>query len=209
MTASSSSLDQEKTVGFIDCSRAARRAWGAGLRFRTEDAGLGRASDMASRIIAGYGNERHGLAQNLFAARNRSGSINGSPPRACVRGGRRRPDRRRAWCASTAPAWTIQAARSNPAKRLEVADAGAPADQRRAQQAGRIRLGPARGRANPAARLLTRANLVGDAQHVDAHHRAPASRRSAGSTRTSRGLLLLSEDGVLAKAVIGPTVQAR
>ncbi len=53
----------------------------------------------------------------------------------------------------------------------------------------------------PAARLLTRANLIG---HTDA---APTSRTSLAPLgrldQDSRGLLLLSEDGVLAKAVIG------
>jgi 23S rRNA pseudouridine2604 synthase len=54
----------------------------------------------------------------------------------------------------------------------------------------------------PAARLLTRANLVGDAAVM------PTSRTSLPPLgrldQDSRGLLLLSEDGVLSKAVIGP-----
>lgn len=53
----------------------------------------------------------------------------------------------------------------------------------------------------PAARLLTRANLVGRAENM------PTSRTSLAPLgrldQDSRGLLLLSEDGVLAKAVIG------
>ncbi len=54
----------------------------------------------------------------------------------------------------------------------------------------------------PAARLLTRANLVGDAAVM------PTSRTSLPPLgrldQDSRGLLLLSEDGVLSKAVLGP-----
>jgi 23S rRNA pseudouridine2604 synthase len=54
----------------------------------------------------------------------------------------------------------------------------------------------------PAARLLTRANLHGEAAHLPTKHTslAPLGRLD----QDSRGLLLLSEDGVLAKAVIGP-----
>lgn len=54
----------------------------------------------------------------------------------------------------------------------------------------------------PAARLLKRANLVGDAPHIpDRDSRlAPVGRLDLDS----RGLLILSEDGVVAKAVIGP-----
>ena len=54
----------------------------------------------------------------------------------------------------------------------------------------------------PAARLLTRANLVGVAAPM------PSARTSLAPLgrldQDSRGLLLLSEDGVLARAVIGP-----
>lgn len=54
----------------------------------------------------------------------------------------------------------------------------------------------------PAARLLTRANLVGAADNM------PTSRTSLPPLgrldQDSHGLLLLSEDGVLTKAVIGP-----
>ena len=52
----------------------------------------------------------------------------------------------------------------------------------------------------PAARLLTKANLVGEAD-VDTKHMslAPLGRLD----QDSRGLLLLSEDGVLAKALVG------
>jgi 23S rRNA pseudouridine2604 synthase len=53
----------------------------------------------------------------------------------------------------------------------------------------------------PAARLLTRANLVGSTNNM------PTSRTSLAPLgrldQDSRGLLLLSEDGVLAKALIG------
>jgi 23S rRNA pseudouridine2604 synthase len=57
------------------------------------------------------------------------------------------------------------------------------------------------GRQTPAARLLTRANMTGEG--------APPSPRASLAPlgrldQDSRGLLLLSEDGVLAKAVIGP-----
>jgi len=54
----------------------------------------------------------------------------------------------------------------------------------------------------PAARLLTRAALVGDSAAI------PEARTSLAPLgrldMESRGLLLLSEDGVLAKAIIGP-----
>jgi 23S rRNA pseudouridine2604 synthase len=54
----------------------------------------------------------------------------------------------------------------------------------------------------PAARLLTRANLVGQPANMPTKRTrlAPLGRLD----QDSRGLLLLSEDGVLAKAVIGP-----
>lgn len=54
----------------------------------------------------------------------------------------------------------------------------------------------------PAARLLTRANLIGPPSNMPTKHTrlAPLGRLD----QDSRGLLLLSEDGVLAKAVIGP-----
>lgn len=54
----------------------------------------------------------------------------------------------------------------------------------------------------PAARLLTRANLIGEAPIIpDRDTRlAPVGRLDMDS----RGLLILSEDGVVAKAVIGP-----
>lgn len=54
----------------------------------------------------------------------------------------------------------------------------------------------------PAARLLTRANLVGAPRNLPTARTplAPLGRLD----QDSRGLLLLSEDGVLAKAVIGP-----
>ncbi len=54
----------------------------------------------------------------------------------------------------------------------------------------------------PAARLLTRANLVGAADNMPT---AKTSLPPLGRLdQDSRGLLLLSEDGVLTKAVIGP-----
>jgi len=54
----------------------------------------------------------------------------------------------------------------------------------------------------PAARLLTRLNLIGASNVMPTKHTslAPLGRLD----QDSRGLLLLSEDGVLAKAVIGP-----
>jgi 23S rRNA pseudouridine2604 synthase len=53
----------------------------------------------------------------------------------------------------------------------------------------------------PAARLLTKANLIGEGPASTKHMSlAPLGRLD----QDSRGLLLLSEDGVLAKAVIGP-----
>ncbi len=54
----------------------------------------------------------------------------------------------------------------------------------------------------PAARLLTRANLIGPPRNLPTKRTrlAPLGRLD----QDSRGLLLLSEDGVLAKAVIGP-----
>lgn len=57
----------------------------------------------------------------------------------------------------------------------------------------------------PAARLLTRANLVGRPTRMPTKRTrlAPLGRLD----QDSRGLLLLSEDGVLAKAVIGPESQ--
>jgi 23S rRNA pseudouridine2604 synthase len=55
----------------------------------------------------------------------------------------------------------------------------------------------------PAARLLTRANLIGPPRNLPTKRTslAPLGRLD----QNSRGLLLLSEDGVLAKAVIGET----
>ncbi len=54
----------------------------------------------------------------------------------------------------------------------------------------------------PAARLLTRANLIGKPSNMPTKRTrlAPLGRLD----QDSRGLLLLSEDGVLAKALIGP-----
>lgn len=54
----------------------------------------------------------------------------------------------------------------------------------------------------PAARLLTKANLIGEVGRLPT---AKASLAPLGRLdQDSRGLLLLSEDGVLAKAIIGP-----
>ncbi|NDC58924.1 MAG: rRNA pseudouridine synthase, partial [Alphaproteobacteria bacterium] len=53
----------------------------------------------------------------------------------------------------------------------------------------------------PAARLLVRANLVGEGTPPAPDARLPPLGRL---DQDSRGLLLLSQDGVLAKAVIGP-----
>lgn len=55
----------------------------------------------------------------------------------------------------------------------------------------------------PAARLLTQANLVGEAPHLPTKQTslAPLGRLD----QDSRGLLILSEDGVLAKALVGET----
>lgn len=57
----------------------------------------------------------------------------------------------------------------------------------------------------PAARLLTRANLIGAPRNLPTKRTrlAPLGRLD----QDSRGLLILSEDGVLAKAVIGPESQ--
>ena len=54
----------------------------------------------------------------------------------------------------------------------------------------------------PAVRLLKRASLVGEATHIPGRDSrlAPVGRLD----QDSRGLLILSEDGVVAKAVIGP-----
>jgi len=54
----------------------------------------------------------------------------------------------------------------------------------------------------PAARLLTRANLIGPPRNLPTKRTrlAPLGRLD----QDSRGLLLLSEDGVLAKALVGP-----
>jgi 23S rRNA pseudouridine2604 synthase len=56
----------------------------------------------------------------------------------------------------------------------------------------------------PAARLLTRAAMIGDGVVPSARTSLPPLGRL---DQDSRGLLILSEDGVLAKAVIGPESQ--
>ncbi len=53
----------------------------------------------------------------------------------------------------------------------------------------------------PAARLLTRETLIGPGKPPGAHMSLPALGRL---DKDSRGLLILSQDGVLAKALIGP-----
>ena len=85
---------------------------------------------------------------------------------------------------------------------IEVADAGGSAKISIAinKPVGLVSAQP-EGDQIPAARLLTRANLVGASDNM------PTSRTSLAPLgrldQDSRGLLLLSEDGVLAKAVIG------
>jgi 23S rRNA pseudouridine2604 synthase len=56
----------------------------------------------------------------------------------------------------------------------------------------------------PAARLLTRANLWGDARGVSVPQSGDLIPPIGRLDKDSRGLLLLSQDGVVAKAVIGP-----
>ena len=56
----------------------------------------------------------------------------------------------------------------------------------------------------PAARLLTRANLWGDAAGVAIPQSGDLIPPVGRLDKDSRGLLLLSQDGVVAKAVIGP-----
>lgn len=94
-----------------------------------------------------------------------------------------------------------------PGQTLRLADkGGAQLDAQRTlvlhKPVGYVSAQPEPGQ-TPAARLLTRANLVGPApaRLPEAQARwAPLGRLD----QDSRGLLLLSEDGVLAKAVIGP-----
>jgi len=56
----------------------------------------------------------------------------------------------------------------------------------------------------PAVRLLTKANAIGPGPDLRSRTLAPVGRLD----QDSRGLLLLSDDGVLAKAVIGPNARA-
>jgi 23S rRNA pseudouridine2604 synthase len=90
-----------------------------------------------------------------------------------------------------------------PGQTIEIDDAGARAQISVVvhKPVGVVSAQP-EGKQIPAARLLTRANLVGAAAHMPTRHTslAPLGRLD----QDSRGLLLLSEDGVLTKAVIGP-----
>jgi 23S rRNA pseudouridine2604 synthase len=89
-----------------------------------------------------------------------------------------------------------------PGQTLTVADDGAPAPMTAVlnKPVGYVSAQPETGQI-PAARLLTRANLIGAAEIMPTKTTslAPLGRLD----QDSRGLLLLSEDGVLAKAVIG------
>jgi 23S rRNA pseudouridine2604 synthase len=89
-----------------------------------------------------------------------------------------------------------------PGQRLRVADSGLPAPITAVlnKPPGYVSAQPQAGQA-PAARLLTRANLLSAAAIVPTKTTslAPLGRLD----QDSRGLLLLSQDGVLAKAVIG------
>lgn len=89
-----------------------------------------------------------------------------------------------------------------PGQTLVLADDGAPAAITAVlnKPVGYVSAQPEAGQI-PAARLLTRANLVGAAEMMPTKTTslAPLGRLD----QDSRGLLLLSEDGVLAKAVVG------
>lgn len=89
-----------------------------------------------------------------------------------------------------------------PGQTIEVREAGAPQISAVLNKpVGYVSAQP-EGDQIPAARLLTRANLIGaaDAMPTKTTSLAPLGRLD----QDSRGLLLLSEDGVLAKAIIGP-----
>lgn len=90
-----------------------------------------------------------------------------------------------------------------PGQTIELADAGARAQLSVVvnKPIGFVSAQPERDQV-PAARLLTRANLVGATEHMPtpSTRLAPLGRLD----QDSRGLLVLSEDGVLAKALIGP-----
>src|SRR5262249_39789395 len=89
-----------------------------------------------------------------------------------------------------------------PGQTLVVADdAEAPFTAVLNKPIGIVSAQPEKGQV-PAARLLTRANLTGASTHIPDRDMslAPLGRLDMDS----RGLLLLSSDGVLAKAVIGP-----
>lgn len=90
-----------------------------------------------------------------------------------------------------------------PGQTLQLADSGAraPISAVLNKPPGIVSAQP-EGKQIPAARLLTRANLIGQSANLPNKRTslAPLGRLD----QDSRGLLLLSEDGVLAKALIGP-----
>lgn len=96
---------------------------------------------------------------------------------------------------------TEPGARIEPGQTIEIAaGGGAPFTAVLNKPVGYVSAQP-EPRQIPAARLLTQANLVGDAKPPGRDTSlAPLGRLD----QDSRGLLLLSEDGVLAKALIGP-----
>lgn len=90
-----------------------------------------------------------------------------------------------------------------PGQSIEVSDGGAQAQISVVinKPVGVVSAQPEAGQ-TPAVRLLTKDNLIGSAPVMPNRHSslAPLGRLD----QDSRGLLLLSEDGVLAKALIGP-----
>jgi 23S rRNA pseudouridine2604 synthase len=89
-----------------------------------------------------------------------------------------------------------------PGQTIEVSDAGQPQISVVINKPVGIVSAQPEGDQIPAARLLTRANLVGATNNMPTKTTSlpPLGRLD----QDSRGLLLLSEDGVLAKALIGP-----
>src|SRR5690349_927658 len=91
--------------------------------------------------------------------------------------------------------------RIEPGQTIEIQDGNSPPAFTAAinKPIGYVSSQPEKGQ-TPAARLLTKANLVGEGAGAAKHMSlAPLGRLD----RDSRGLLLLSEDGVLAKALVG------